>query len=99
MALHRVALALCRVTMALYRVTMALCRVTMALHRVALALYRVTMALCRVALALDLLHSFPNTPPPTPPRLRGGERLRDSNAGWGSLFLIYARGLLYRVFY
>nr|MDZ8039432.1 hypothetical protein [Nostoc sp. CreGUA01] len=27
-------------------------------------------------------------------RLRGGERLLYSNAGWGSLFLIYARSLL-----
>jgi hypothetical protein len=28
------------------------------------------------------------------PLLRGGEHLLYSNAGWGSLFLIYARGLL-----
>ncbi len=48
----------------------------------------------RFALYNRPLAKVPNTPPPTPPRLRGGERLLYSNAGWGSLFLIYARSLI-----
>ncbi len=43
------------------------------------------------------LAKVPNTPPPTPPRKGGGERFLYSNAGWGYLFLIYARSLLLRV--
>ena len=38
------------------------------------------------------LAKVPNTPPPTPPRKRGGETKR-SFGGVGFLFLIYARGL------
>ena len=44
--------------------------------------------------SLDLLQKSLRPHPQPLPLPRGGERLLYSNAGWGSLFLIYARGLV-----
>ena len=60
MALYRLTMRLHQLTMALYRLTMRLYQLTMALYRLRMALYRLTMPMlifssfCRVSIAYPL---------------------------------------------
>jgi hypothetical protein len=99
MLMTNITMLMTNITMLMTNITMLMTNIMMLMTNITILMTNITMLVTNITMlvtniTIDLLQKSLRPHPQPLPLPRGGERFLYSNAGWGSLFLIYARGLM-----